>query len=108
MKNKLYYKEKITSLVTKIFLETGDAKSRIINCEEKIISAHIASVGEDVPKEIQKIWDNYWAELNVIEPWYDNEGRLIQSSLVGTVSRKRNKSMEKYLLFFLEEFFRVL
>lgn len=103
-----YYREKIIRLVESIFLETGDARARIINCEEKIESAFFASRADNVPNDIKLLWDKYWNELNQATPWYDHKGRLIQSSLAGTILRKRNKSMEKYFHFFIEEFYRVL
>ncbi|MCB9304215.1 MAG: hypothetical protein H6566_26565 [Lewinellaceae bacterium] len=103
-----YYKEKLISLFKRIFIETGDARSRIINCEDKIFNAQLASNAEGIPVEVRTRWEEIWNELNLKEDWYDNEGRLIQSSLNATVKNKRNKSMEKYLLFFLEEFFRVI
>ena len=103
-----YYRSKIISLIDKIFVETGDARSRILNCETKLLNAYTASTSRGVPIEIQNRWDEIWNELNAREEWTDNNGRLIQSSLSATIRRKRNKSMEKYLHFFLEEFYRVL
>jgi len=104
----IYYRSKIISLIDKIFIETGDARSRMQNCETKILNAYIASSSKGVPIEIQNRWEQIWSELNIEEEWKDNKGRLMQSSLFATTKKKRNKSMEKYLHFFLEEFYRVI
>ena len=104
----IYYRSKILSLIDKIFIETGDARSRMQNCETKILNAYIASNSKGVPIEIQNRWEQIWNELNLEEEWTDNKGRLIQSSLSATIKKRRNKSMEKYLHFFLEEFYRVI
>ena len=104
----IYYRSKIISLIDKIFVEHGDARSRIQNCETKILNAYIASSVEGVPKEIQNRWEKIWSELNTEEDWRDERGGLIQSSLSATIRKKRNKSMERYLSFFLEELYRVL
>lgn len=106
--NGLYYREKVLKLVERLFIETGDAKSRILNCEEKILCAKLASGAEDVPHEIRKRWIEIWDELNKEPELNTSDGKIILSSFKNTVSKKRNKSMEKYLLFFLEEFYRVL
>ena len=103
-----YYKEKILSLFDKLFLEVGDAKSRIINCENKIESAYWASKTDEVPLQSQNKWEEIYNELNSKKAWIDKNGNEISSSLVSTLKRKRNKSMKKYFHFFLEEFYRVL
>lgn len=106
--NEIYYRSKIISLIDQIFIETGDARSRMQNCETKILNAFIASNSKGVPIEIQNRWAQIWSELNMEEEWKDNKSRLIQSSLSVTLKKKRNKSIEKYLYFFLEEFYRVI
>lgn len=104
----LYYREKILSLVDKVFVEIGDARSRIQNCEDKIFTAYLASKMSGVPQEVKDKWEVIWSELNVESEWADRKGRQITSSLVATTRKKRNQTMQKYLTFFLEEFYRVL
>lgn len=99
-----YYQEKISALVLKLFSDPTDARSRIINCEGKIITAHLASKSGNVPIEIQKQWDKIWDELNQKPAYYDHLGKVIHSSFVNTISSKRNKTMVKYLEFFLKEY----
>lgn len=106
--NETYYREKVLKLIDRIFVETGDAKTRIINCEDTILVAKLASNSSGVPIDIRHRWNVIWEELNTENEWADREGNLIQSSLVSTVTRKKNKTLEKYLLFFLEEFYRVI
>lgn len=100
------YRSTIIKLFEKIFIETGDARSRIQNCESKITHAYIDSSLTGVPIEVQDRWEQIWSELNK-EEGFTNNGIVIQSSLRATTKKMRNKSMEKYLLFFLEEFLRV-
>lgn len=104
----IYHRSKIIGLVDKIFIETGDAKSRIITCEDKIFGAYMASKSTGVPVSITKRWEEVWKELSNKKDLYTKDGKLIQSSLAATLSGKHNKSMEKYLSFFLEEFYRVI
>ena len=104
----IYYNGKIISLIDKLFLELGDARSRIQNSESKIFDAYIASSSDGVPDEIKIKWNTVWKELNTENDLTDNKGREIRSSLFQTVQRKRNKTMEKYLLFFLEEYYRII
>lgn len=105
--SEVYYREKIISLTDKLFVETGDARSRIINCQDKLQSAFYASTSEFVPLSIQLKWKNFYKELNSEEFWQTDDGAIIQTSLTASVLRKRNKSLEKYLHFILEEFYRV-
>ena len=103
-----YYREKVLGLIDKIFIETGDARSRIINCEDKIRSAQTASNSSGVPDNIKKRWKDIWNEINSEPELLDHEGHVIHSSLKSTVTKKKNKSIEKHLHFFLEEFYRVI
>jgi len=52
----IYYRSKIISLIDKVFIETGDARSRIQNCETKILNTYIASNSKGVPIDIQNRW----------------------------------------------------
>lgn len=103
-----YYRGKIIGLVEKLFIETGDARMRMINCEDKISSAYLASKQEGISPETKEKWEKFWKELTAVEESRNKKGQLIQSSLCATVLRKKNKSMQKYFLFFLEEHFSVL
>lgn len=106
--SELYYRNKIISLSEKLFIETGDSRSRIINCEEQIFSAQLASNTEDVPQEIRDRWTEIWEDFNKKKEMFDGKSRLIQSSLSSTITSKRNKSLKNFLLFVLKEFHRVL
>lgn len=105
--SKLYYRNKIISLTEKLFIGTGDARSRIINCEDKIFSAHLASNTNEVPQEIRDRWKEIWEEFNSKNELVDSKFRLIQSSLCSTIRSKKNKTLKIFLLFIFEEFYRV-
>ena len=98
----IHYKEKLIDLVESLFIETGDARSKFINCEEKIESVYFASKNEHTPKEVIEFWDKMWTKLNT------KEASKTKYSFSITVKSKRNKSLEKYLSFFLEEFHRLV
>ncbi|WP_166386611.1 type I pullulanase [Polaribacter sp. 11A2H] len=101
-----YYKKQLLGLVEKLFIETGDAKSRFINCEAQIETTYIASKNKYTPKEAIEFWDKMWDELNTKEALF-NKSIELKSSFLMTVKSKRNASLEKYLLFFLEELARL-
>jgi hypothetical protein len=103
LKESIYYRGKLYSLFNKIFIETGDARSRFINCEEQFDSAYLASLSDGVPNEIKKYWDKMWKDLNSKDELIMNQGKFIRSSFYQTIKSKRNKTLEKYLLFILEE-----
>jgi len=106
--SEIYYREKIISLASKLFIETGDAKERILSCEDKIDGAYMASFGKDIPKEIQIQWEQVKNDLESKEATYTKDDKLLSTSMQNSISGKWNKSMEKHLLFFLSEFLRVL
>lgn len=103
MKESIYYRVKLYNLFSKIFIETGDARSRFINCEKQFESAYFASLSDGVPTEIKEYWNKMWNDLNSKEELIMNQGKFIHSSFYQTVKSKRNKTLEKYLLFILEE-----
>lgn len=102
-KKSIYYKEKISKLFNKIFIETGDARSRFINCEKEFSVAYDASMYEGVPINIKEYWIKMWNDLNTKEELVMDSGNWAFSSFHQTVMSKRNKTLEKYLLFLLEE-----
>jgi hypothetical protein len=104
--SKTYYREKLMKLVEKLFTHQGDAKSKFIEFENLIDNAYISSKSGGVEKAIVDKWDVIWNELNV-KPEL-NLGNRVFSSFFNTVKSKRNKSLVKYLDFFLEEFYRVI
>ncbi len=108
MSTPLYYREKLLKLFNTMFIDTGDAKRRLINSAKQIEDAYFASLFDGIPKEVKDRWKKVYAELTVIPGWYDSKGRLRVNSVDYSTSGKWNSSMEKYLLFFLEEFYRVL
>lgn len=93
-------------LVEKLFTHQGDAKSKFIEFEELIYDAYLSSKSSDVEKAIRDKWDVIWQELNT-KPEL-NSGNRVFSSVFITVRSKRNKSLSKYLNFFIEEFYRVI
>ncbi|QVY65272.1 type I pullulanase [Polaribacter sp. Q13] len=104
--NVKYYKEQLLGLIEKLFIETGDARSRFLNCEEKLKAAYLASKTAYNPKEVIDTWDALWHELNVKEA-LTNKSIELKSSYFLTVKTKRNASLEKFLLFFLKEMSRL-
>lgn len=107
---RFYYKEKVMKLNAKLFIEVGDARSRICNCENEIDHVQIISQGIGLPIEVEQKWQNLWKELTANENayWFDKRGQMIGSPVCGTIKRKANKTMKKYLYFFYEELLRVL
>jgi hypothetical protein len=102
----IYYNEKLSNLIDKLFIDSGDARNRFINYEEKIEIAYKASRTEFNPKEVREYWEEMWTDLNSKEPYY-NGSTMIKSSFYQTILSKRNKSLEKYLGFLLEEHIRL-
>lgn len=103
-----YYREKLIKLFEKIYAGSGDARSRIINCEDHIFTAYIASRNDEIPVEVKLKWDKLWNDLNQEPEWRTKDGQVIMTSLRKTVLKKRNRTMRNYLAFFLEEFYRVI
>lgn len=103
----MYYREKVIKLYDKLFMETEDRRSRIINCESEIFGAYLASKHANTLIEIEKQWNALWNQLNEADSLTVGKGRVI-SSFSLTVRKRRNNTMEKYLLFFQEEFYRVI
>lgn len=85
MKESLYYSSKLYSLFNKIFIETGDARSRFIECEHQIESAYMASLSDGVPNEIKHYWREMWNDLNTKEELKMNQGKFIRSSFYQTI-----------------------
>lgn len=104
----VYYHGKIMNLFNKIFIETSDARDRFINCEKQFTDAYFASGDKYVPSEIQTHWEKIWTELNKKEQFVIDNGKRVYSSFHQTIKSKRNKTLEKYLLFILEEHGRLL
>lgn len=101
-KESIYYRGKLFNLFNKIFIESGDARSRFINCEKQFSVAYDASMYDGVPKNVKEYWSKMWNDLNTKEGLLDS-GNIIFSSFHQTIKSKRNKTLEKYLLFLLEE-----
>jgi hypothetical protein len=104
--SKEYYKEKLIKLVERLFTHEGDARCKLIENENLIEIVILASKSGDIEKETQNKWDVIWLELNS-KPEL-NIGNRVSSSFARTIQSKRNKSLIKYLDFFLEEFYKVL
>jgi hypothetical protein len=102
----IYYYEKISNLIDKLFIDSCDSRCRFIKYEEKIKTAYFASKTELNPKEVREYWEKMWSDLNSKEAYY-NGSTMIKSSLFQTIQSKRNKSLEKYLGFILEEYLRL-
>ncbi|MGJ8761142.1 MAG: hypothetical protein ACSHXA_11405 [Polaribacter sp.] len=107
MENRLiYYNEKLWNLINKLFIDSGDARCKFINYEENFKTAYFASQTESNPKEVREYWQKMWSDLNSKEAYY-NGHTMIKSSFFQTILSKRNKSLEKYLGFLLEEHIRL-
>lgn len=102
---KMYYREKIIKIHDKMFDDYGDAKARMINCEDYIESAKMSRGSQ--PLEVKLRWEEIWKELNVKKGYDFGNGRRT-SSFVETIRSKRNITLVKYLMFFSEEFYRVI
>lgn len=103
--SEIYYKEKLLKLVEKLFTHQGDAKSKFIELEELIFATYLSTKIGDMDKTRIDKWDAIWHELNS-KP--ELSGNKVFSSFSMTIRSKRNKSLIKYLDFFLEEFYRVI
>lgn len=103
-----YYREKLIKLTSSMFTHYGDAKMRFIANEDNLFTVYLAAKSIPNETEIFKFWDNMWSELNINEPITDSKGNVIRSSFCNTVLSKRNKSLEKYLFFIIEEFYKVI
>lgn len=80
---KIYYLEKVIKLNRKLFIEVGDARSRICNCEEFIEAAYSASKGVGLEKDVEENWEICWNELNGDGDsyWFDKKGNMIGSPI---------------------------
>jgi len=106
--SKIYYREKIIKLINDLFTQTGDARSRIIRNEKNIQNTYLASKSDEIPEKVRIIWDKYWNELNSKNAIYLKDKTVVVNSMTSTLLSKKNKTMKKYLEFFLEEYYRVL
>lgn len=104
--SKIYYKEKLIKLVEKLFTHDGDAKSKFIEFENLILATYLFSKSEEVENRVAIKWDLIWQELNT-KPALEIGDKAF-SSFYLTVRSKKNKSLIKYLNFFLEEFYRTI
>lgn len=102
-----YYREKLVELINKLFVNTGDVKDRLINNEMLILLTMSSCPSDENHKEIKEFWKSMWNDLNKENPIKYND-RVIFSSFHQTIKKKRRKSLEKYLHFFLEEFYRLV
>ena len=100
-----YYREKILKLHDALFLSPLSGREKFQQLEKQFDTVYLASKDiEDT--NIRNKWEEIWQELN------KHEGMPIRnheiSSFMQTVGKSRNKTLEKYLHFVLEEFYRVL
>jgi len=102
----IYYRGKILNLFNKLFSNSGDARSRFIDCENELSAAYHGSLYEGVPDNVKKHWEKIWKELNSKEALEMKNVTL--SPYNRTVYSKRNKSLVKHLEFILEEFYRLI
>lgn len=103
MKN-TYYREKLAKLVEALFLDTGDARSKLLKNEKFFENVYLASHTTDEKTKYK--WEVVYRELNTKEEL--NLGKRQFSSYSMTVKSKRNSSLKKYFEFILEEFYKVL
>ncbi|MEN5380623.1 hypothetical protein [Sphingobacterium kitahiroshimense] len=100
-----YYREKIIKLHDVLFLSGLSARETFIKNEQHFYAAYMSSKTIE-NQDLQNKWNEIWSDLN------RTEAILIRgldvSTFVKTIGRMRNRSLEKYSLFILEEFYRVL
>ncbi len=102
----IYYREKILKLFNKLFLNSGDARSRFIDCENELNAAYHGSMFDGVPLDVKEHWEKIWKELNRKEALELKNATL--SPFNRTVYSKRNKTLVKYLEFISEEYSRLI
>jgi hypothetical protein len=74
----IYYYEKLSNLIDKIFIDSGDARCKFIKFEEKFEIAYKTSKTEFNPKEVRDYWEKMWIDLNSKEAYY-NGSTMIKS-----------------------------
>lgn len=92
-------------LVEKLFTHQGDARNKFIELEDLILATYLSCKSGNIDKTTIDKWDDIWHELNS-KP--ELSGNKVFSSFSMTIRSKRNKSLIKYLDFFLEEFYRLI
>ena len=100
-----YYNQKICTLFEKLFISEGNVKDRICLCEENIINCYIASKNTNLPDSVYYFWEEFNKEYLSKIVYDSNPVKNI--NLYKLMSNKRNKTLVKYLHFFLEEYNRV-
>lgn len=99
----IYYREKIFKLHDALFLSPLSARQKFQQLENHFGAAYFASKGIE-ESDIRNRWEQIWQDLNKYEGLSFKNHEI--SAFVYTVGRMRNKSIEKYLHFILEEFHR--
>jgi hypothetical protein len=96
-----YYREKLVKLHDVLFLDVRNARDSFVENESHWETAYFASktVGDD---DTKNRWNKVWGELNSKQNPYS-----FGTDFSFTISKKQSKSLQKYLLFVLEEYGRL-
>ncbi|GEM_PF-3599606 len=100
--SEIYYREKVVKLHNKLFLSTKSARFNFIDNDDHWDTAYMASKTIKDDATIRE-WDRVWSELTKKKSPY-----IERSDFVHTILSKQNRSLEKYLLFVLEQYGEVI
>ena len=101
----LFYETKFIKFYFKFLIHPGNIKERLLDCFDDFEYAYSLSQSEGVPSKIKKDWQKIWKEL-LAKPT-KSDYRPQYFSLHNTIHRKHYKSLEKYIIFFFEEYERI-
>ena len=100
-----YYREKICSLVEKMFCSYGNGKDRLTFCQKEILSCYIASKGVELPKDVENFWNKF--NEDVLSKIIIDDSIVKRKTIYDALRYKKYKTVENYLLFFFEEYNRL-
>lgn len=100
-----YYEQKFRKFYFKFLFHTGNVKERLLDCFDDFEYAYSLSQVEGIPIGVQAQWQTIWEEL-LAKP-LQTDYRPLYFSCQNTIHRKHYKTMEKYILFFYEEYNRI-
>ena len=106
----LNYESKFKKFYSKFQLHTGNIKERLLDNIDHMEYAYSLSQSEGIPDDTKEKWNLLWLDLMSKTSNTGMAGTKYTSNyftLMNTIHRKRYKSLEKYLVFFLEEYDRI-
>jgi hypothetical protein len=105
--SQIYFNQKLTKLIEKLFINEKNARERLIENEDLIFTVFLASKDDKVERKTQLNWDKIWNDLNTKEKTILAKDRII-SSFRNTVLSKKNKTLCKYLELIFEEYCKII